>query len=78
MTPNEAKKDFAQRLAKAGVFYQKIKARTVSFTGFGYCDCLSLTIHKPTFPKGWKGLEASGVRAGIPKPSEGGYIICLD
>jgi len=68
---SKAKKDAASRLAKAGIKYQSLSAKTVGFGGFGYGDSVFVTINGADFPAGWK----EKVFGDVPKPSAGGYVI---
>ena len=73
MTISEAKKDLKQRLAKEGITtIRKLTGKTVGVGGFGYGNCVFITIHGAAFKQGWK----TRVMDGVPKPSEGGY--CVD
>ena len=71
MTTNEAKKDLAARLTAAGITFTKLTARTVSFEGLGFGSSVFVAVHGATFPKG---SSPKSYTAGVPKPSEGGYI----
>jgi len=71
MTPNEAKRDYAARLRKAGVKFDRLTARTTSFSGLGYGSAVFVEVHGAHFPKG---TSARTFREGVPKPSEGGYV----
>ena len=77
MTVNECKKDVARRLKSAGVDCLKLTARTVSFAGFGYGECVFVKIHNP----GWTdavphlGVFKKNFCADVPKPSDGGYCV---
>ena len=73
MTTNECKKDAARRLKEAGVAYEKLTARTISFEGFGYGRSIFVSIHGAKVPMCWKRLFAD-----VPKPSAGGYVPELD
>lgn len=70
MTTSEAKKDLTKRLAADGITFTKLTARTVSFQGFGFGTSIFVAIHGGVFPPG----KNTKTIAGIPKPSEGGYI----
>ena len=70
MTTNEAKKDLAIRLQELNMPYTKLKAKTLSFEGFGYGNAIFVEIEGATFTNGI-GVECF---KGIPKPSLGGYV----
>lgn len=74
MTPHQAKKDVSARLARAGVPFTKLTAKTVSFDGFGYGSAVFVTIHGATYEAGGDGLKQVAFRD-VPKPSEGGYVL---
>ena len=82
MTPNEAKKDLADRLHRNGVTYQKLSAKTVSFEGLGYGSTIFVTVHGTRWPNDLHSdfdtpvfILIDTIKAGIPKPSAGGYCI---
>jgi hypothetical protein len=72
MTITEAKKDVKARLDKAGIAFDKLTAKTTSFSGFGYGSGLFVKVHgaKTTF-----GPHRKAMFEDVPKPSQGGYII---
>jgi hypothetical protein len=70
MTVHQAKKDLANRLAGFKVEFQKLTARTVSFEDLARANPIFITIHQGRFPKGFE-LKMLGV----PKSSDGGYIV---
>jgi hypothetical protein len=80
MTTNECKKDCAERLAQAGVKFTKLKARTVSFEGFGYGIAVFVKICGPVWTETvrHRGDLKKGAFASVPKPSDGGYCIETD
>jgi len=65
-----AKKDLTQKLKDAKIEYRKLTARTVSFEDLARASAIFVTIHGAKFPQGFT-LQ----NFGVPKPSEGGYII---
>ena len=76
MTPNEAKKDLADRLHRNGVTYQKLSAKTVSFEELGYGSTIFVTVHGTRWPAEPSVVTlVETIKAGIPKPSAGGYCI---
>jgi hypothetical protein len=72
MTVNEAKKDVKARLDKAGIAFQKITAKTVSFGGLGYGDCIFVKVHGAKTPFG---PHRGELFSDVPKPSKGGYAV---
>jgi len=72
ITPNAAKKDYAARLQAAGIQFDKLTARTWSFEGFGYGRAVCVTVHGAKFPPG---KSAKSYTDGVPKPSQGGYMV---
>lgn len=72
MTTFEAKQDAKTRLDKAGIAFDKLTAKTVSFEGFGYGSGLFITVHGAKTPFGPHRKAAFDT---VPKPSQGGYVI---
>jgi hypothetical protein len=72
MTTSEMKKDAKARLEKAGIAFDKLTARTVSFAGFGYGNCTFVKVHNPQTGFGPHRREAF---SSVPAPSKGGYSV---
>ena len=70
MTPRQAKKDLANRMASLGMPFTKLTAHKVSFSEFGYGDAVFVDIDGATFTRG----IGTQCFESIPKPSDGGYI----
>lgn len=70
MTPSECKKDAKARLDNAGIEFAKLSAKTWSFEGFGYGQCVCVTIHGAKTPFG---PHRATPFQDVPKPSQGGY-----
>ena len=75
MTKHQMKKDAAQRLAKAGVKYDRLTGRTVSFMDLARVAPFFVHVINPVTPPGWNAESWKAMHGDIPKPSEGGYII---
>lgn len=75
MNAHEAKRDVKEKLAKLGVPYQKLTAKTWDFTDLARMRTPFVTIHGARYAE--TGIELKAlIMADVPKPSEGGY--CLD
>lgn len=71
MTANDAKKDVAARLGKAGVSFRKLSAKTWQFSDLARGGVVRVTAH------GVVGPVPSGIFTDVPKPSSGGYLVCM-
>jgi hypothetical protein len=59
------------RLKKAGVGFNKLKGETLSFQDLARANCVFIRVHGANWPSG---KCMADITAGIPKPSDGGYI----
>ena len=75
MTTAQAKKDAYTKLTDAGIAFHSIGGKSVCFEGLGYGSALFISV---------KGIDFQGlgvldkwdaIKATIPKPSQGGYIL---
>ncbi len=74
MTSQQAKKDAALRLWQARIPYQSLRAKSVSFEGLGYGMGIFVYIKGIDF-QAIAPERLDAIRADIPKPSLGGYIL---
>lgn len=75
MTTAQAKKDARIKLDASGIPYQELRAKSVSFQGFGYGTAIFVYVYgidfqAPLLLERWDQLCET-----IPKPSQGGYIL---
>jgi hypothetical protein len=73
MTINEAKKDLKRRLNEKGLTFERLSGKTVSFEDLARVAPVFITIHGANFAGMRELVELT--LAGIPKPSQGGYIV---
>ena len=71
MNTYEAKADAKSRLAGRHIPFAKITARTVSFEDLARANPIFVTIHGAHMQPS----DFALLKEGIPKPSEGGYIL---
>lgn len=81
MTPSKAKKLAKQALNDAGVPFRKLRARTVSFDGFGYGSAvfvkpIGARVPDPRINEAKAALKGSGAILDLPQimPAEGCVI----
>ena len=75
MTIHQARKDAKDRLARHGIAYEKITAKTISFEGLGYGKAIFVEIHGANLYQFPNFIPPVTFKEGIQKPSEGGYIL---
>lgn len=75
MTSAQAKKDAKERLAAAGIPFQTMRAKSVSFQGFGYGVGIFVYVGGIDFQQDGTLAKWDAIKAAIPKPSQGGYIL---
>lgn len=74
MTLTQAKNDAKAKLAAHGIVYQSIKGKTADFGDLARGAAIFVEVYGVDFQAYPVGIE-DVVRAEIPKPSLGGYIL---
>jgi len=77
VTTHRAKKLLKQFLVEHGLPHSRLTAKTVSFSGFGYGDRVSVTVHGWTPDPRWDAVEQFAREHGFSaRPEQTVYAAC--